>query len=61
MKNTRLFPVFPTKHKNPRIYINRDIYMYTYVCIYIKHRKILKVGENKTNQSVRELRSRETA
>lgn len=35
--------------------------MYTYVCIYIKHRKILKVGENKTNQSVRELRSRETA
>lgn len=28
--------------------------MYTYVCIYIKLRKILKVGEKKTNQSVRE-------
>ena len=59
MKNIRLFPVFPTKHKDPRIYIH--IYMYTYMCIYIKHRKILKVGEKKTNQSVRELRSRETA
>lgn len=25
--------------------------MYTYMCLYIKHRKILKVGEKKTNQS----------